>query len=957
MFRKFKVLIIIVFALISIVCAILIPFVNINYDNSSYLPVDSKAKAGLELLESEFGSSGYLLVMVEDITSQDEINDLRAVLAIDNVNKIDYRVKEDKVLFQIVLEENDHSVATQETVSNIITLLKNENYKYYMSGQSYLTYHYNQMIKHQLPKIILLVIPIVLLILVVMTTSYIEPLLFLIVIGIAIVLNMGTNIFLPNVSYLTYSISPVLQLALCMDYSIILLSRYRHYKKQNFSKNEAINKAWKTSLVPILSSSLTTVAGFVAIMFMKYRIGFDVGIVLSKGVLLSLVTVIFLLPVLILLCDKLMERTQHRSLLALFKKRGDRVDLNGRYNKFIYRARYIIPGIAVVVIGLAIYFQLHNKFIYSDIAPTYDMKEIKESRENIKDNFGLNNQVVILLDNEYDPKALLELLGNLKYQNDNYITSIYAYTQQYTKDEIKEFLKDYDIESVKIDLLFDFININNPVKTTVSFQEIAECIDIFGKFKIEYEINELKALLNQFVEVGDMELALVYQLMGVSQTSVASIIVFFDTPYSFTESSVIFNGLLSGDELQAVYATLDEVNLSLFQIIGYYNNLFNTDYDKNTMFTILGGLVNLNDLGLLYSMAEVEAMNIKDLITIFTAKYDENAMKLLLADLDDAKIANAYQALNSAGTLDEEGKISIGDFVNFVLENYAPYLSEEENAALQTAMIKISYLGNYHDKIKMIETISPFLEQASVFDFTQLSFVETINKETITSQFINDNYQRIILAVDLDDESEKSFGYFEKMISILEEETDEYYLISSTSTIMTIKDTSNRDYIITTVISIGLIFLIIALSFKSFLIPIILIIVIEGAIFINMAIPSLVGNKIIFMGYLIVGCIQLGATIDYGILYADRYLEHRKNHNRLNSINNATRDSLPTIMTSGLILFCAGVVLSTVSSIPVISMLGRLIGIGGLVSVISILFFLPQIFLLTDRWFLKKVSK
>ena len=286
---------------------------------------------------------------------------------------------------QVVLAESDYSARTQEAIGDIVKRLDEAGYNYYMSGQSYLTYYFNQMVKKQLPRILLIIIPIVFLILTLMTTSFIEPALFAVVTGVAIVLGMGTNIIFPEISYLTYAVSPVLQLALCMDYSIIMLSRYLHYRKQNLSRNEALTKAWKTSLVPVLASSLTTVAGFVAIMFMKYRIGADVGLVLAKAILFSLITVIFMLPALIILFDKLIEKTSHRSFFSLLKKTEG---LKAGYNKYIFRSRFVVPALALVIIGVAFFLQLNTKYIYSDTAPTYDLKEIKESRDNIKDNFG-----------------------------------------------------------------------------------------------------------------------------------------------------------------------------------------------------------------------------------------------------------------------------------------------------------------------------------------------------------------------------------------------------------------------------------------------------------------------------------------------------------------------------------------------------------------------------------------
>jgi len=146
MFGRWKYLILAVFAFITIACGIMIPFVNINYDNSKYLPADNKIKEGLDLLESEFGSSGYLLVMVDDVANAERINELKELLSVDDVNHVDYRVKDDKVLMQVVLAESDYSSRTQEAIGEIVKRLDEAGYNYYMSGQSYLTYYFNQMV-------------------------------------------------------------------------------------------------------------------------------------------------------------------------------------------------------------------------------------------------------------------------------------------------------------------------------------------------------------------------------------------------------------------------------------------------------------------------------------------------------------------------------------------------------------------------------------------------------------------------------------------------------------------------------------------------------------------------------------------------------------------------------------------------------------------------------------------
>lgn len=952
MFGRWKYLILAVFAFITIACGIMIPFVNINYDNSKYLPADNKIKEGLDLLESEFGSSGYLLVMVEGVANAERINELKELLSVDDVNHVDYRVKDDKVLMQVVLAESDYSARTQEAIGDIVKRLDEAGYNYYMSGQSYLTYYFNQMVKKQLPRILLIIIPIVFLILTLMTTSFIEPALFAVVTGVAIVLGMGTNIIFPEISYLTYAVSPVLQLALCMDYSIIMFSRYRHYRKQNLSRNEALTKAWKTSLVPVLASSLTTVAGFVAIMFMKYRIGADVGLVLAKAILFSLITVIFMLPALIILFDKLIEKTSHRSFFSLLKK--DRGGLKAGYNKYIFRSRFVVPALALVIIGVAFFLQLNTKYIYSDTAPTYDLKEIKESRDNIKDNFGLSNQAVILIKRDRDIAPLLTGLEELRYEGENYITSVFAYTKQYTKEELKHYLKDYEIDDATLNLLFNYVNGSAPAKTTVSFEEIAALIDIAPGFETELSAGEMASALSGFIDAEAEDLSAAYEIMGVERTSVVALVGFFAGSYTLSESVSLIGDLVSPEELAAVYQDMGATELTLAEITGYYNSLFASDYNKNEMFFILKGMASADELARIYAFAEKDAMTVKELIFVFTAPYDEGTMKMLLPEVAGEKISAAFGALAAAGKLSGDGKITLGEFAGFLIENYAAGLTEEEISLLRGKTEKLSEMAGFVEKIATIERIYPLASSASAFDLSLLNQISAIDREAITSQFMSEGYQRVILTVDLEDESETSFGFFTELENLLEEEEGEYYLISSTATIMAIKESSSRDHIVTLAISVGLIFLIIALSFKSIFVPLLLIVVIQGAIFINMAIANVAGTRIIFLGYLIVNCIQLGATIDYGILYTDRYLSHRGKSSRAESVANATSEALPTIMTSGLILFCAGMVLSAVSGIPVVALMGRLIGVGGLISVAMILFVLPQTLLLADRVLLKK---
>jgi predicted RND superfamily exporter protein len=201
------------------------------------------------------------------------------------------------------------------------------------------------------------------------------------------------------------------------------------------------------------------------------------------------------------------------------------------------------------------------------------------------------------------------------------------------------------------------------------------------------------------------------------------------------------------------------------------------------------------------------------------------------------------------------------------------------------------------------------------------------------------------------EESDSSFAFFHQLQEKMTQEiTGSFHIISRSSAVMEIKEMSDSDYAVTTLISILAVFVIIMLSFRSLTVPFILIVLIEGAVFINMAIPALSHEPLIFMGYIIVSCLQLGATIDYAILTTHRYLENRRSHDRRQSMFRTIDESFGSIVTSGLILTVAGFILATVSPIPVIASMGRLIGFAGAISMTLVLIALPQVLYLSDGW-------
>lgn len=321
---KKRLLIFIITIILAIGSGIAMLFVNINKDMTKYLPEDSQMKQGMDIMENEFETTTTnetFKIMFEDLESNDKqtiFEKLSNYEGVANVlydeNSADYN-KENYTLY--VIETKYQSISkTQELLDSIVKDYKHD-YKLYS--------YYNNSEDNLLDFLIPIAVVIVIIILFIMSTSLIEVLLILSNIGIAIVLNMGTNIIFSSISDMTFSIAAVLQLVLSIDYSIILVNRYKQERINTDSPIEAMKKALYNAFKSITSSSLTTFVGLLALIFMSFTIGKDMGLVLAKGVLFSLICIFTLLPTLIIWSDKLLKITDKKYLLAKIKdrKRGE----------------------------------------------------------------------------------------------------------------------------------------------------------------------------------------------------------------------------------------------------------------------------------------------------------------------------------------------------------------------------------------------------------------------------------------------------------------------------------------------------------------------------------------------------------------------------------------------------------------------------------------------------------
>ncbi len=378
---KHRLLVIIIFACMLLISLVMMMFVNTNYDLTSYLPDDTPSMLAIELIGSEFGYPGTAELMVRDISLPDALALKEKILTLDGVKAVTWLddvadpqkplsaqdaelvgsyYRDGAARFQLEFWENGYSRHTSDAIAEIRALAGDAAGETAMTGDAVSAGNLLRATSSEILMIAGIAMIIVIGILLLATTSWIEPFLFLLCIGVAIGINMGTDLIFGSVSYITKSCEALLQLAVSMDYSLILFHRFREERARSGNAEEAMEIAVSKSATAIGASCLTTVAGFAALMFMRYGIGPDLGRVLLKGIVISLVSVLFLLPSLSLLVLKWIDKTSHRQHMPR---------LAGA-EKRILRWRYVLaPALIVIAIPMFLASQ-NNRFMYGDAGIT-----------------------------------------------------------------------------------------------------------------------------------------------------------------------------------------------------------------------------------------------------------------------------------------------------------------------------------------------------------------------------------------------------------------------------------------------------------------------------------------------------------------------------------------------------------------------------------------------------------
>ena len=718
-------------------------WVNVENDITAYLPEDTETRQGLTIMEEELTTYGTARIVVshvsrelaEDLASRMEQIEGVTTATVgsgslggeedDGAEDLSDYVQGSDVLINVTFDGETEDQISLDAMDAVKTLL--EPYDAYVSSEVGNDAAGNLASEMQ----VILVIAFIVIVLVLLFTSrsYTEIPVLMITFGSAALLNMGTNFIFGTISFVSNSVTVVLQLALAIDYAIILLHRFTEERERLGEDRAACIAALAYSIPAISSSSLTTISGLAAMMFMQFGLGFDMGLVLIKAICFSMLSVFTLMPGLLMLFSNAIRKTQHRSFVP-------HID---RWGRLVVKLRYI--GAPAFVVLLVAGFLLSQKcpyvYGYSELVTTkQNENQIAERRVN--DTFGAQNIMALLV-----PKG-------------NYASEKALLSQ----------LEEYD----EVDYAMGLSNI--------------EALD-------GYTLTD-KLTPRQFAEMTDMD----YEIIELLYTA---------------------------------YAAKDD------------------------------------ELGKAVSGVDTYAVPLMDMFLFLYDQVDEGFV-----------------------TLDAETEAEVNDLYDALTDGQA--------------------------------------------------------------QMLGENYSRMILNLNLSEEGEETFEFLQTIHREAERyyPADQVYLVGDSTSDYDLSTSFQRDNILISVLSVVFVILVLLFTFQSVGLPILLICVIQGSIWINFSFPTIFDKPIFFMGYLVVTSIQMGANIDYAIVISSRYSEMKELMPPRQAIVKALDLAFPTVLTSGTILTVAAYLIGKMSSEPAIVGIGENLSRGTLISIILVMFILPQILLLGD---------
>ena len=417
---KYRVLVLIFGILLLIPSAMGYFKTKVNYDILYYLPGDIETMKGQDILMQDFGKGAFAMEIVEGMSVKDTAEIKKKIEGVDGVEEViwydslmdlsvpmeilpdelkDIFNTDDATLMAIFFKDTTSADTTMEAISQIREITKDQCY---LSGMSAVVTDIKNLSDKEMPIYVLVAVVLTCIVLSIFMDCWILPVFFMISIGMAVIYNLGTNVFLGEISYITKALSAVLQLGVTLDYSIFLWHSYKENQKLfPGDKEKAMSEAISNTFSSVVGSSVTTVAGFIALCFMSFALGKDLGIVMAKGVIFGVISCVTILPSLILIFDKVIEKTSHRPLIPKITKLSDFV------------MRHYKVWIFVFLVGLvpAVYGYRNTDVYYNLDATLPKYLESIQANDKLSDMFGMNATHMVLIRADLpskDGKALLK---------------------------------------------------------------------------------------------------------------------------------------------------------------------------------------------------------------------------------------------------------------------------------------------------------------------------------------------------------------------------------------------------------------------------------------------------------------------------------------------------------------------------------------------------------------------
>ena len=1070
---------------LTVICGILMTRVNVNADMTKYLPDDSQMKRGLDIVSSVFGDaaqvSGSDVHIMFDSISPAEISGMCTLLkAYPDVNDVTYRYSADSAhtVFDLAVPKT----VNQKALGKQIAKRFGGNCVVETSQDG------------ATPPISVMIIAavLVMIVLFLMAQSWFEPVVILLTMGIAVVLNMGTNALLPSVSITTNFIGSILQAVLSLDYCIILLNRYRQEQNEHTDRQTAVfaaNRAVKKAAPSVLSSALTTIVGLLMLCFMRLKIGADMGIVLAKGVACSLICTFTVMPSLMLLFRRVINKTAKPVYVPSTDKLA----------RFVTSHKIPMMIGAVMLFFASWYFSQRTTIFFSanaeskieEVFPSpnpmlviYDTQD-EASIPALADSLMAlpSVQTIIsyptLLGQQLTPAEMTHHISSLAtlmadqmpegvslaspevkailtpemMQIAYFMRATHGQEQKMTFPDLARFMHSHissnplfasyldddmrkqiallqsmldmpaapseptkpivsasaeqslnpnslnpnslndtsniqhptsdiqhqtsNIQHPTSDTLHPTSNIQHPTSPTIPLVPFIEQLNIDHTSSLTIEMRKLTDTTAIRLPMSVDEMA-----FFIGSTPTQTRLVYGYAPGKKKLTPLQYVHLLTDDlfnrpGLQGLISPEQRNKLTLrTQLMDLANA--NASLSPAEMNTLLGsfGMDGFSEDQLLAMLAEPASSELVEPIVSASAEQSLNPNSLNPNSLNDtSNIQHPTSNIQHPTSADLQAEL----FIELVFggKEYTPAqmasklsrlmkLSGVKSAPVTADQMSLlyTYYGSVHsacDTMRLgLDQLLTYVCDTLIYDTRLADMVPNSAREQVAGvkkqviggmgQLRQPSHSLFVVLTSLPVESAQTYAFVDTLMSKADAQlVHEHYYLGESVMYSEMKAGFGHEMNVVTLLTVLAIFLIVALTFRSLIVPTILVVTVMTAFYVNVVMAGLISGQVLYLAYLIVQAILMGATIDYGILFANYYRENRKTMPQYEAVSAAYRGSIRTILTSGIIMVIAPGVMAALIDDLMISNIVRSLAIGAFMAVLLILTVVPAVLVALDR--------